>query len=118
MKSLSLFIGLLLLAIALPLSATERMIAGHDRQIELLGVGAKETVTSPGRIASEIGQDVGNFGVGGLVTGAAAGSVKAAGQAAKGAGKMLIGLLDIFTKPLRESRYANVGPGRLRKSNR
>lgn len=97
-----------------PVAAEERMIAGHEEGAQLMQTGLTDTATSPGRIVQEMGEDVTNFGVPGLATGAAAGGVKAVGQAARGVGRFAIGFMDVITRPIRESRYNRNSPGSLR----
>ena len=105
-------LSLLLLSAAA--HAEDRMIAGQESGAKLMQTGLTDTVTSPGRIVHEMGEDVNNFGVPGLATGAAAGGVKAAGQAVRGAGRFAIGFMDVITRPIRESRYNRSSAGSLR----
>ena len=113
-KSVALAVVLLLLSA--PALANDRMIAGHEYGTELVASGAIDTTTSPMAIPNEIGADFNNFGVGALVTGTVGGALKGAGQIVKGGGKMLIGILDVITEPVRTSTYANGGIGRLPKT--
>ncbi len=106
--------ALLLFCATLSVSAEERMLAGQLEKNELMEAGAVETITSPDRIVSEVSEDVRNFGVGGLATGAAAGGVKAVGQALRGAARFTIGFMDVFTAPIRESSYNRNSIGGLR----
>ena len=103
---------LLLLAASPQVGAEERMIAGNEQGGNLIATGAADAVLAPARIVSEIGADV--SGVGGVVTGAVTGSVKGAGQALRGGGRMLIGILDVLTAPIRNSSYNRNQPGSLR----
>lgn len=106
--------ALLLLTVSLQVGAEERMIAGNEQGANLIATGAADAVLSPARIVNEIGADVRDFGVGGVVTGAVTGSVKGAGQALRGGGRMLIGILDVLTAPIRNSRYNRNQPGGIR----
>lgn len=89
--------------LASPLAqAEQRLIVGDQSADKLVAEGAVDTVTAPGHILEEVGTDTGNFGIGGLVTGTARGSVLAAGQVLRGGARMAVGILDIFTTPFRD----------------
>lgn len=105
---------LILCAAAGPSTADNRMIAGFEDKGDLIATGATDVATAPGRIATETGEDLHNFGAGGLITGPIVGSIKGAGQAAKGGARVLIGILDILSAPIRESRYNRTQSGSLR----
>ncbi len=101
-------------ATAAPEAPVNRMIAGFDEKNALVVRGAKDVVTGPERIVNETTEDMKNFGAGGLITGPIVGGIKGAGQMATGGGRILIGILDILSAPVRESRYIRSQPGNLR----
>ena len=82
-----------LLFAAMPLAAEE----GVGRAVG----GAKDTVTSPGRIFEEVQHDTREYGAVGLVTGSIKGGAKAAGQAVIGAANVGVGVIEVLTSPLR-----------------
>ncbi len=82
--------------------AEERPFCGSEEKDILLGTGFTDTVTAPADIVHEIGADISNFGVGGLVTGTVRGSVFAAGQVARGGFRMFVGVMDILTAPFKD----------------
>ncbi len=110
----TLVLALALLGAAPAVGAAERMLAGHEEGGNLAAAGITEIVTSPAPIIEETGADMRNFGAGGLITGPVVGSIKGAGQALRGGGRALIGILDVLTQPLRESPYHKHAPGSLR----
>ena len=71
------------------------------RGIERMGEGTKDAVTSPGKIVDGISEDTEKYGAGGAVTGTAKGSVKAAGQAAKGGVDIGTGAVQTVLDPIR-----------------
>lgn len=81
------------------LAPGKRMIAGTMRDGDLIATGARDAVTSPTRIYSQIRDDTKNFGPVGIVSGTVRGGVRAGGQALKGGARMAIGILDILTSP-------------------
>lgn len=101
-------------ALAMPVHSDDRPIAGHEQGGALVMTGAKDTITAPGRIWTETGEDMSNFGAGGIVTGPVIGGLKGAGQALRGTGRMMIGILDFLTAPIREASYNRSQPGGLR----
>ncbi|MEQ8662966.1 MAG: hypothetical protein RLW62_19300 [Gammaproteobacteria bacterium] len=80
----------------------ERMIVGTETGDRLVQEGMVDTLSAPGRIVDEIGEDARNFGAGAIITGTARGAVLATGQALKGGASMLVGILDILTGPLKD----------------
>ena len=94
-------------------AAEERMLAGKQQGGDLIASAAGETVTAPGRVLTETGDHIGNYGVGGIVTGPVTGAFKGAGQAMRGSGRLFIGIMDVLTAPIRTSRYMQSGPGQL-----
>lgn len=105
---------LLMLLACAPLGAEERPIAGQLEKGELVVAGAKEAVTAPGAIVRETSEDMNNFGAGAIITGPVVGGIKGAGQALLGGGRMLIGIMDVLTAPIRESSYNRDQVGGLR----
>jgi hypothetical protein len=96
--SLSLF-----LFVSTGISAEERMFAGAQRGSDLVMTGAKDVVTSPVRIFTEIGEETKNFGAFGVVGGGVRGPIKAGGQALRGGFRMAIGVLDVLFSPFTPS---------------
>ena len=91
----------LALALALPLAlqlSPASAVDGVDRAVD----GAKETVTSPGKIVDGIEQDPREHGAVGVVTGRLKGGARAAGQAVKGAANVGVGVVEAITEPLRD----------------
>ncbi|MEQ8234472.1 MAG: hypothetical protein RLW61_06560 [Gammaproteobacteria bacterium] len=85
----------LVLALSLsPVFAEE----GVDRAVS----GAKDTVTSPGKVVEGIEEDTREHGAVGVVTGSIKGGAKAAGQAVKGAADVGVGVIETITEPLRD----------------
>ncbi|MEQ8234449.1 MAG: hypothetical protein RLW61_09840 [Gammaproteobacteria bacterium] len=80
----------------------ERMIVGTETGDRLVQEGMVDTLSAPGRIVDEIGEDARNFGAGAIITGTARGAVLATGQALKGGASMLVGILDVLTAPLKD----------------
>ncbi len=79
---------------ALPAVAEE----GVDRAVE----GAKDTVTSPGKIVEGIDEETKEHGAVGVVTGSIKGGANAAGKAVKGAADIGVGVIEAVTEPLRD----------------
>lgn len=80
----------------------ERMIVGAETGDRLVQEGMVDTLSAPGRIVDEIGEDARNFGAGAIITGTARGAVLATGQALKGGASMAVGILDVLTSPFRD----------------
>jgi hypothetical protein len=80
----------------------ERMIVGTEKGDRLVQEGMVDTLSAPGRIVDEIGEDARNFGAGAIITGTARGAVLATGQALKGGASMAVGILDVLTSPFRD----------------
>jgi len=83
-----------LLLAAMPVAAEE----GVGRAVG----GARDTITSPGRIFEEIQRDTQNYGAVGAVTGSIKGGAMAAGQAVTGAANIGVGVIEVLTSPLRQ----------------
>ena len=90
-SALALVLGLALA----PLAFAEE---GVDRAVD----GAKDTVTSPGKVVEGISEGAQESGPVGVVTGAVKGGAEAAGQAVKGAAKVGVGVVEAVTEPLRD----------------
>ena len=89
----------LALTLSLALQASPASAAdGVDRAVD----GAKDTVTSPGKIVEGIEQDTREHGAVGVVTGSLKGGARAAGQAVKGAADVGVGVVEAITEPLRD----------------
>ncbi|MGR8921645.1 MAG: hypothetical protein ACU85V_18680 [Gammaproteobacteria bacterium] len=95
-------------------AAEDRMIAGNKENLELVQEGTEELITTPAPVFTETQEDFNNFGAAAIVTGPVTGGVKSVGRGLTGAGKMAIGIMDILTRPIRESNYNRSGPGALR----
>lgn len=66
-----------------------------ENGVNRMGDGTVDAVTAPAEIVKEIGQDAQEYGpVAGTVTGAAKGTVKAAGEVAKGGAKLAVGAVE------------------------
>jgi hypothetical protein len=71
---------------------------GVDRAVS----GARETITSPGRVVEGIAEDTREHGAVGVVTGSIKGGARAAGQAVKGAADVGVGVIETLTGPFRD----------------
>lgn len=91
-----------LLSLMQPAVAEQRLIAGDESGDQLVATGVVDTVTSPGQLVNEIGKDASNFGPGALITGTYRGAVKGGLQALQGGGRILIGIMDVLTAPLKD----------------
>jgi|GEM_PF-2193449 hypothetical protein len=110
----SVSLALLLLGVSLSGTAAERPIAGSFEGGELIVAGVADTALSPAVIANNIGEDVGAYGVSGIISGTLSGTVKGTGQALTGVGRVFVGIMDVITAPVRNSAYNRHSPGSLR----
>ena len=85
----------------LAVSLAAALIAGGanaenlENGVNRIGDGTVDAVTAPAEIVKEIGTDAEKHGpVAGVVTGTAKGTVKAAGEVAKGGAKIAVGAVE------------------------
>ena len=99
MKRISSLLVASIFCIALP-NASFAQATETEKGLNRMGEGTKDAVTSPGQITKGISEDTEKHGAAGVVTGTAKGTVKGAGQAAKGAANVGVGAAQTIVSPI------------------
>lgn len=94
-------IVLLLVFSSAQAAAEERFLVGESHGTALATEGATDAVTAPVNVFTNTAEEVPEYGVFGLVGGPVRGGLSAGTQILHGGWKMVVGVMDVLTAPLK-----------------